>query len=48
MSALSGGLALASTVLSPVLVLWLLAAILVTQVVIELGGHERHTSPAPV
>jgi low temperature requirement protein LtrA len=41
-AALSGVLALLSSVLSPVLVLWLLAAILVTQVVIELGGHERH------
>jgi len=41
-AALSGVLALVSSLLSPVLVLWLLAAILVTQVVIELGGHERH------
>jgi low temperature requirement protein LtrA len=47
-AALSGVLALLSSFLSPVLVLWVLAAILVTQVVIELGGHERHTSPAPI
>jgi low temperature requirement protein LtrA len=47
-AALCGVLALVSSFLSPVLVLWLLAAILVTQVVIELGGHERHTSPAPI
>jgi low temperature requirement protein LtrA len=41
-AALAGVLALISSFLSPVLVLWLLAAILVTQVVVELGGHERH------
>jgi low temperature requirement protein LtrA len=34
-------------VLSPVLILWLLAASLVAQVVYELAAHERH-QPAPV
>ena len=36
-----------SSVLSPVLILWLLAAVLVAQVFAELAGHERHTHPAP-
>ena len=34
-----------STVLSPVLILWLLSAVLVAQVVAELAGHEHHTRP---
>jgi low temperature requirement protein LtrA len=41
-AAAAGALALVSSFLSPVLVLWLLAIVLVTQVVVELGGHERH------
>jgi low temperature requirement protein LtrA len=45
-----GGFALVlvalSSVLSPVLILWLLAAVLVAQVVVELSGHEGHTHPA--
>ena len=41
---LAGLLAGLSDFLSPVLVLWLLAAMLVTQVVVELGGHERHVA----
>lgn len=36
-----------SSVLSPVLILWLLAAVLVAQVFAELAAHERHTHPAP-
>jgi len=36
-------LAALSTVLSPVAVLWLIAAALVAQVVFELAAHERHT-----
>jgi low temperature requirement protein LtrA len=41
-SALAAVLAILSGVLSPVLVLWLLAAALAVQVVIELAGHEEH------
>jgi low temperature requirement protein LtrA len=41
-AAAAGALALVSSFLSPVLVLWLLALVLVAQVVVELGGHERH------
>ena len=36
-----------SSVLSPVLILWLLAAALVGQVLVELAGHEGHTHAAP-
>jgi low temperature requirement protein LtrA len=36
-------LAVLADVLSPVLVLWLLAVSLLVQVVVELAGHERHT-----
>jgi hypothetical protein len=39
----AAALAALTDVLSPVLVLWLLAAALLVQVVVELGGHERHT-----
>jgi len=39
-------IALASSVLSPVLVLWLLAVALSAQVVIELAVHERHAGAA--
>jgi low temperature requirement protein LtrA len=35
-----------SGVLSPVAILWLLAAALVAQIVAELGGHERHAGAA--
>jgi low temperature requirement protein LtrA len=45
-SALAGLLAILSGVLSPVLVLWLLAAALAVQVVIELAGHEEHAEAA--
>jgi low temperature requirement protein LtrA len=40
-------LAVLSTVLSPVLVLWLLAAALVAQVVFELAAHEQHARALP-
>jgi hypothetical protein len=33
-------------VLSPVLIVWLVAAVLVAQVLAELAGHERHTHAA--
>lgn len=36
-----------SSVLSPVLILWLLAAVLVAQVLTELTAHEGHTHEAP-
>jgi hypothetical protein len=39
-------IALASSVLSPVLVLWLLAVALSAQVVIELAVHERNAGVA--
>jgi hypothetical protein len=45
-AALAGVLAVASSFLSPVLVLWLLAATLSAQVVIELGGHDLHAGAA--
>jgi hypothetical protein len=45
-SAAAAVLALLSNVLSPVLVLWLLAVALVAQVVIELAGHEEHAGAA--
>jgi low temperature requirement protein LtrA len=41
---LAGVLAALSGLLSPTLVLWLLAVLLVAQVVVELGSHERHTA----
>jgi low temperature requirement protein LtrA len=49
-SVVAAVLALVSGVLSPVLVLWLLAGALVAQVVIELAGHEEHSGAtrAPV
>jgi len=34
-----------SSVLSPVLIIWLLAAVLVAQVLAELAGHESHAHP---
>ena len=47
-SAIAAVLALLSGVLSPVLVLWLLAAVLAVQVVVELAGHEEHAGAARV
>jgi Kef-type K+ transport system membrane component KefB len=41
-AAFAGALAGLSTLLSPVLVLWLLAAVLVAQVVVELASHDEH------
>jgi hypothetical protein len=35
-----------SSVLSPVLIVWLLAAVLVAQVIAELEGHEGHSGSA--
>jgi low temperature requirement protein LtrA len=46
-AALAGVLAIVSSLLSPVLLLWLLAAILCMQVVFELAGHERYAGAAP-
>jgi len=43
-AAVAGLLAGLAEVLSPVLILWLLAAALVAQVVVELATHERHTA----
>jgi low temperature requirement protein LtrA len=43
-AAVAGVLVGLSEFLSPVIVLWLLAATLVAQVVLELAGHERHTA----
>jgi hypothetical protein len=40
-------LAALTDVLSPIVILWLLAAALVAQVVFELAAHERH-QPAPL
>ena len=45
-SVVAAVLALLSGVLSPVLVLWLLAAVLSVQVVVELAGHEEHAGAA--
>jgi len=42
-AAVAGGLAALSAVLSPVVILWLLAFALVAQVAFELAAHERHT-----
>jgi len=48
-AAIAAILAVASSVLSPVLVLWLLAVALCAQVVVELAGHERHAPmPGPI
>ena len=41
-------LAALTNVLSPVVILWLLAAGLLAQVVLELGSHERHGSEPAV
>jgi low temperature requirement protein LtrA len=41
-AAVAGALVALSELLSPVLVLWLLAAALSAQVVLEIAGHERH------
>jgi low temperature requirement protein LtrA len=41
-AAFAAALAVLTDVLSPVLVLWLLSTSLLVQVVVELGGHERH------
>jgi low temperature requirement protein LtrA len=46
-AALACVLVLASSLLSPVVVLWLLAAVLVAQVAFELAAHEGHTSELP-
>jgi low temperature requirement protein LtrA len=46
-AALASVLVLASSLLSPVVILWLLAAVLVAQVVFELVAHEGHTSELP-
>ena len=40
-------LAALTTVLSPIVILWLLATVLLAQVALELGTHERHL-PAPL
>jgi low temperature requirement protein LtrA len=45
-ASLAGILVALSGFVSPVLVLWLLAAALVAQVVVELARHERHTAAA--
>jgi low temperature requirement protein LtrA len=45
-AAVAGLLVALSPVLSPILVIWLLAATLVAQVVVELARHERHTALA--
>ena len=42
----AGVLVLLSSVLSPVLIVWLLAVALVAQVLVELAGHEGHTADA--
>jgi low temperature requirement protein LtrA len=44
---LAAVLAALATVLSPVVILWLLAAVVVAQVVFELAAHEGHTSELP-
>jgi low temperature requirement protein LtrA len=45
-AAVAGLLAGVSELLSPVVILWLLAALLVAQVVLELARHERHAAAA--
>ncbi|HEV8602441.1 MAG TPA: low temperature requirement protein A [Gaiellaceae bacterium] len=37
-----------TSVLSPVAIVWILAAVLVVQVVFELAGHEEHAAPGPI
>jgi len=39
----AGVLVILSSVISPVLIVWLLAAVLVAQVIAELEGHEGHS-----
>jgi low temperature requirement protein LtrA len=46
-AAVAGVLAALAEVLSPVLILWLVAAALVAQVAVELATHERHTAELP-
>jgi low temperature requirement protein LtrA len=46
-TAVAGVLAALAEVLSPVLILWLVAAALVAQVAVELATHERHTAELP-
>jgi low temperature requirement protein LtrA len=46
-AAVAGVLVVLAEVLSPVLILWLLAATLVAQVVVELATHDRHTPAIP-
>jgi hypothetical protein len=46
-AAVAGILAALSAALSPVVILWLLAAALVAQVVFELAAHEGHTGDLP-
>jgi low temperature requirement protein LtrA len=46
-AAAAGVLILLAEVLSPVLILWLLAAALMAQVVVELATHERHMPSIP-
>jgi len=43
-AAVAGLLAGLAELVSPVVILWLLASALVAQVVVELAGHERHTA----
>jgi low temperature requirement protein LtrA len=45
-AAVAGVLVVLSSVLSPVLIIWLLAAVLVGQVIAELEGHEAHSGGA--
>ena len=45
-AAVAGVLVVLSSVLSPVLIIWLLAAVLVGQVIAELEGHEGHSGSA--
>jgi hypothetical protein len=42
-AAVAGVLIVLSSWLSPVLIVWLLAAVLVGQVIAELEGHEGHS-----
>jgi len=46
-AAVAAVLVVLSQWLSPPLVLWLLAAVLVAQVALELATHEEHTAHAP-
>jgi low temperature requirement protein LtrA len=45
-AAVAGVLVVLSSVLSPVLIVWLLAAVLVGQVIAELEGHDGHSGGA--